>query len=198
MRNYEVHAIAGLPDAAFRAVVESGELSKADVAAAHAMRAGRVVKKHRVGEEVDIRKRGEVEVESPVEKIARSERYGAALTDAIEGYMKAHPGCSRSAAADAVILHPATSKYVRLEKQMREVERDIRMDKLQGSWTNTNEASRQSPAMAPLVVRPSDDVQTHEAAELLQQINSGEIPFTDPRVTALVRAEKARKFGAGY
>jgi hypothetical protein len=112
--------------------------------------------------------------------------------------MKAHPGCSRSAAADAVILHPATSKYVRLEKQMREVERDIRMDKLQGSWTNTNEASRQSPAMAPLVVRPSDDVQTHEAAELLQQINSGEIPFTDPRVTALVRAEKARKFGAGY
>jgi hypothetical protein len=59
-------------------------------------------------------------------------------------------------------------------------------------------ADRQIPAMAPPVAHPSEAVTTHDSDELLAQIKSGKITFADPRVTALVRAEKARKFGAGY
>jgi hypothetical protein len=57
-------------------------VSKADVAAARALRAGRAAKRH----VVDIRKRDEVEMETPVQKVERARRVGATLQGTIDAY----------------------------------------------------------------------------------------------------------------
>jgi cellobiose-specific phosphotransferase system component IIB len=132
-----------------------------------------------------------------VEKVQRAAEMGTILQQTIEAYAAKHK-VSKAVAADIVLLSPTTNEYVRLDKALTAIEHDVRMDKLQGSWTDTNPATRQSQAPVPPVAHPSDNVATHDAAQLLAQIESGQIPFTDPRVTALVQAEKARKFGAGY
>jgi hypothetical protein len=113
----------------------------------------RATAKRHVDDVVDIRKR--IEMESPVAKIDRSHRVGATLRETIAAYAAKH-GVSKSVAADMVLLSPVTSEYVRLDKQMREVERGIRLDKLEGTVVNTNPASRQTPSSAPPVMRPSE------------------------------------------
>jgi hypothetical protein len=147
---------------------------------------------------VKIEKRSSERKETPmrtmVEKVAAANDMQATLQDTIAAYAKRN-GCSLAKAADMVLLSPTTSEYVRLDKALTAIEHDVRMDKLQGSWTDMNPATRQSQATVPPVAHPSDNVATHDAAQLLAEIKSGQIPFTDPRVTALVRAEKARKFG---
>jgi hypothetical protein len=189
-----IGVLASVSSRTFEHLAKSGAIPAADVAAARALRAGRTVKRH---VEVDIRKGADKEVAmlpTIVEKIARSERTERSLADAISAYQKKH-GCSRAVAADMVLLSPTVSESVRLEKQETELARDVRMDKLQGTWTDTNPATRQSPAMAPLVARPSDAVTTHDSDELLAQIKSGGIPWNDPRAAAAVEAERRRKFG---
>jgi hypothetical protein len=119
MRTYEVHAIAGLPDKAFTALVESGAVSKADIAAVRALRAGRTAKSH----EVTIRKREEPKMETMVEKVERSERVQKNLTEAIVDYAKRH-GVSTSVAADKVLLSPAMSQFCRLDRDLHNAEHE--------------------------------------------------------------------------
>lgn len=127
---------------------------KADITAARAMRAGRTAKRH--VEEVTIRKREEVQVETPVEKVERARGHAVALENAIAAYAKAN-GCSRSIAMEAVLAHPTTSEYVRLDKQFAAAQREaIGLQKLEGSAGTNHPINRSKPARTPTAVRPSE------------------------------------------
>jgi hypothetical protein len=102
-----------LSDRSFEALAQSGAVSKADVAAARELRAGRPAKRH----VVDIRKRDEVEMETPVQKVERARRVGATLQGTIDAYAAKH-GVSKSVAADMVLLSPTLSEYHRLDKAL--------------------------------------------------------------------------------
>jgi hypothetical protein len=175
------------------------------------------VKRH--VEAVDVRKR-EAEVDPTVGKIERAQGYAAALNDAIQAYAKAH-NCSLARAADAVVLHPATSEYVRLDKQVAASQREAVMDrelrKLEGSAPSMH---RTRPARRPPVAEPSeagsvsrDDAQAADPdlamtadevlerlADVQQQRNPAmsrgravELASFLPEFTAAHRAEKLRK-----
>jgi hypothetical protein len=154
MRNYEIAAIAGLPDRAFQAIVESGTLSKSDIAAARAMRAGRTAK--RDVEAVTIRKREEEpKMETLVEKVERSHRMGAILRDTIDAYAAKH-GVSKSVATERILMSPEVSEYHRLDRDLRNAERaTIALSKLEGS-ANLPPVSRSKPARTPTPVKPSE------------------------------------------
>ena len=118
------------------------------------MRAGRTAKRH--VEEVTIRKREEVQVETPVEKVERARGHAVALENAIAAYAKAN-GCSRSIAMEAVLAHPTTSEYVRLDKQFAAAQREaIGLQKLEGSAGTNHPINRSKPARTPTAVRPSE------------------------------------------
>jgi hypothetical protein len=216
MRGYEVHTIAGLPNEAFEALAKSGALSKADVAAARAMRAGRTAKRH---EEVTIRKREEVQVETPIQKIERAQAHAAALNDAITAYAKAH-SCSRERAMEAVLAHPSTSEYVRLDKALAAAEREAAaLQKLEGTAGTNHPINRSKPARTPTPVRPSesgrvaphdapaatnDEMTAEEALERLADLQQTRNPAMSrghavslaalsPEFSAAHRAEKLRK-----
>jgi hypothetical protein len=153
MRGYEVHTIAGLPEKAFEALVKSGAISQTDIAAARALR-GRTAKRH---EEVTIRKsndeRHQAQVETVVQKVERAQRHAAALNDAITAYAKAN-GCARSIAMEAVLAHPTTSEYHRLDKALMAAERELA--KLEGTADGNHPINRSKPARTPVPVRPSE------------------------------------------
>jgi hypothetical protein len=221
MRGYEIHTIAGLPDRAFDAVVKSGAISQADIAAARALRTGRTAKRH---EQVTIRKssveREEVQMESVAQKIERAQDYAVVLRDAVAAYAKAH-GCTRAIAMEAVLAHPATSEYVRLDKELEAAKREAAaLRKLEGTAPNNHPINTSTPAKTPLVVRPSEsgrvssnDAPTADpdlaesAAEVLEMIVNAQlranptlsrakatvIAGNDPRFTQAHRAEKLKK-----
>jgi hypothetical protein len=219
MRGYEIHAIAGLSDAAFQAVVESGDLSKADVAAAKALRAGRGMTK-RVGGEVDIRKREESKMESMVEKIERAQGHAAALNDSVTAYAEMHK-CSRAIAMEKVLAHPSTSQYHRLDKALMAAQREAAaLHKLEGVAPGNHPINRSTPARTPPTVKPSESGPAPEdsaptadsdlsrtAAEVLGMIADAQMRANpamtraratsmaalDPRFSAAHRDEKMRK-----
>jgi len=59
------------------------------------------------------------------EKADRSARVQSNLTAAIDAYAEQH-GVSKSVACDKVLMSPAVSEYVRLDKQLAAAERDVR------------------------------------------------------------------------
>jgi hypothetical protein len=203
--------LASVSSRTFECLAKSGTIPAADLAAARALRAGHTVKRHHddLGS-VDIRKsqpkEAKVQFETPVEKVERSRSMQSTLQDTIAAYARRH-GCSLAKAADMVLLSPTTSEYHRLEKQMREVERDVRMDKFEGAWVNTNEAAMQRPSSTPPVARPSEEPKVESADAILQRLADAQmqrspamgraqavtIAANSPEFTAAHRAEKERK-----
>jgi hypothetical protein len=99
--------------------------------------------------------RHEVQVETPIQKIERAQRHAAALEDAIAAYAKAN-GCSRARAMDAVLAHPTTSEYHRLDKALMAAEREAAaLSKLEGT-ADISPVNRTKPAKTPPVVKPSE------------------------------------------
>jgi hypothetical protein len=167
------------------------------------------IKRHVEAREVDIRKSesGGPKMETPIEKGARAEGYGAALNDAIAGYAKAH-NCSRARAMEAVLAHPATSEYVRLDKALAAAQREVvGLRKLEGTAPHNAPINTSKPAPTPLVVRPSeqpvvrssDDVLRELADEQMQKnpamsrSRAVSMAALDPRFSEAHRNEKMRK-----
>jgi hypothetical protein len=172
--------IASLPPAAFEAQMQSGRFGKADIAAARRLRAA-LLSRGRL-DKVEKRDEGKPTLLTLIEKIEQSRRMGTILADAIDAYSREH-GVSKSHAADKVLLSPQVSEAVTLEKRMKELERDIAASRVE---------ERLKSADSP-VEKASDEATIHDADKLLEQLRHGEIPWNDPRVSQIHRAEKARK-----
>jgi hypothetical protein len=140
------------------------------------------------------------------ERVSKARDVQLMLGTAIKKYQAAHPGCNRADAIDKILFSPTVRQMVELER---------RIDKLGGGTLPTPRPGtmhRTHNDTAPVRGRTGYDSSVdgrpphnpdageeptiHDHNELLEQIRSGQIPFSDPRVSALVRLERKAKFGS--
>jgi hypothetical protein len=142
--------------------------------------------------------------ETLIEKIQRAQDYAAALEDAIVAYAKAH-NCSRARAVDAVIFHPTTSEYHRLDKALAAAQREAIADR------EMSKAERKPksdfPSMSPEQMRtslnsgsPGDDNIVESADAVLQRLADVQ-QQKNPAMTwaqAVTVAANSREFGEAH
>jgi hypothetical protein len=157
--------------------------------------------------------------ETLVEKVERARGYAAALNDAVTAYSEMHK-CSRATAVEMVLAHPSTTMYHRLDRDLRDAQREVTaLHKLEGT-ANIAPINRSTPARTPPTVKPSesgavsqDDAPAADpdisrtSAEVLEMIANAQLRANptmtraratsmaalDPRFSAAHRDEKMRK-----
>jgi hypothetical protein len=137
------------------------------------------------------------------ERVSKARSTQAMLGDAIKKYQAARPGCNRADAIDKILFSPVVSQMVELEH---------RIDKLGAGGLPQHRATTDIDFSQPGTrgrigydasvadTHPQhqdagEEPTIHDHNQLLADIASGKIPFSDPRVSALVRLERKRVFG---
>lgn len=140
------------------------------------------------------------------ERVAKSRDTQKMLSDTIANYQRVH-GCSRETAIDKVLLGSGVREMVELERKIDE------LSKLGGGTLPTPRPGRMHRThndAAPVRGRTGydssadgrpphnpdagEEVSVADHNQLLEDIRSGKIAFSDPRVSALVRLERKMKF----
>jgi hypothetical protein len=202
-----VAVLASVSSRTLECIAKSGAVPAADIRAAKALRAGRYE---------DIRKSGpkeaKMQFETPVEKLARSQRVQKSLAQAIDDYARGHR-VSKAHAADKVLLSATTSEYVRLDKALASEQRQAVVDRdyidkaaAAAPWGGMNRTGSYSapddkrrPTLPGATVKSSDEILNELADKAMardpslsraQAINAASM---SPSFTAALNDERAAK-----
>jgi hypothetical protein len=139
------------------------------------------------------------------ERVAKSRDIQRMISETVRKYQAAHPGCSRQDAIDKILFGPGVREIVDFERRIDEVVKlgggklpQYTDASLPWGWPLRGAAGYDSSndGRPPHNPDAGEEPTIHDHNELLEQIKSGQIPFADARVSALVRLERKAKFGS--
>jgi hypothetical protein len=208
---------ACLPASEIQTMIDAGALGRSDVAAINLLRASGVSKR-RLLAKAQSAPATEIEKDATpmttaddilAERVAKAAHIQKGLREAIRDVQTAHPGISRRDAIDKVLFGPGVREMVRLDKQIDQVVKlgggnlpTPRPGTMHRTHNDSAPVRGRTGYDSSVDGRPphnpdaSEEPTIHDHNEMLAQIRSGQIPFSDPRVSALVRLERKAKFGS--
>jgi hypothetical protein len=138
------------------------------------------------------------------ERVAKSRDTQRMLSDAITKYAAAHPGATRADCIDKILYSPEVKKMVQLELQLDKLTKAKNTLPQPGATTNidfsqpgTRGRTGYDPSVAdthPKNQAAGENPTVRDHHQLLADIASGKVPYTDPKVSALVALERKRIF----
>jgi hypothetical protein len=139
------------------------------------------------------------------ERVAKSRDVQRMISETVRKYQAAHPGCSRQDAIDTILFGSGVREIVDVERRIDEVVKlgggklpQYTDASMPWGWPLRGTAGYDSSKDKRPPHNPDDgeEISMHDHHQLLEDIKSGKVPFSDPRVSALHRLERKRRLGS--